>query len=59
MTFALWFAILLIIFAIIGFIVFVICGFLFLVWLIFREKPMKYTENYDNCPYFIEGENDK
>ena len=54
MTFALWFAILLIIFAIIGFMVFVICGFIFLVWLIYREKPLKYTENYDNCPYKIE-----
>ena len=59
MYLAIWFVVLLSVFAIIGFCVFLICGFVFLVWLIYREKPRKYTENYDNCPYFIEGENDK
>ena len=47
--------IILCIFAIVGFCVFLICSFVFLVWLIYRERPMQYTkDNSENCPYEIE-----
>ena len=56
-TLNLVFAIFVFIFAIIGFCVFLICGFVFLVWVIYREKPMQYTkDNSENCPYEIEKE---
>ena len=43
------------IFAIVGFFVFLMCGFVFLVWVIYRERPMQYIkDNSENCPYKIE-----